>query len=347
MENTNLNTIYNRALADPGSIDPDTLLCLIDKYPYSQPLRYLLARKQYRDQLPESATSSLLYTSAPHWLYGFVTAEELPISSAHEAEPDLQEGQEEAGTHTFEPTIPSNNEEKVTNTETDVPEEPEASDDSTEAYDQGHPDEQVSATYLTLDHQTAGVTEAPIDSQTTGGPEQVSLYHDEHMPYSFLWWLNKTRMEHAHTYQPYAPVNRPPLPMSEPARLNEEQVLDQQIKENIFHLLSPEEKLSGAQGPQTVTFQISRNKADTIIDRFIREEPQIKPPSADKIDLENKARKSAEDQLTLVSETLAKIYVQQGLYPKAIAIYRKLSLKYPEKSGYFASQIAELSNRLT
>ncbi len=176
------------------------------------------------------------------------------------------------------------------------------------------------------------------------GRERVTLYHDEHMPYSFRWWLSKTRMAHADTYRPYAPSRTTAGDAGAPD-VDEAQVLDQQIRENIFHLQSPEEKLSAAHPPQTVPFQPSK-KIDPILERFIREEPQIKPPTVDKIDLENKARKSAEDRLTLVTETLAKIYSEQGLYPKAIAIYKKLSLKYPEKSAYFAAQITELENKL-
>lgn len=168
--------------------------------------------------------------------------------------------------------------------------------------------------------------------------EHVSLYHDEHLPYSFLWWLNKTRMEYAHTYRPYAPGVRENVRISDG-------VLDQQIKENIFHLQEPEQKLSDNQETTPLKFAVPKN-TDHIIERFIREEPKISPPEPEKITLENKARKSSDDRLTVVTETLANIYVEQGHFHKAIEAFEKLSLKFPEKSVYFAARIAELRNKI-
>jgi len=52
-----------------------------------------------------------------------------------------------------------------------------------------------------------------------------------------------------------------------------------------------------------------------------------------------------EENNEIISETLAKVYTRQEHYEKAISIYQKLSLKYPQKSIYFADQI-NLINKL-
>lgn len=175
------------------------------------------------------------------------------------------------------------------------------------------------------------------DSKTD---QDLSAYHDDKMPYSFLWWLQKTRMEHSSTYQPYTSFK---LDTNQPIKISSVDQLSSQIIENIFHLQSPLEQDENA--PRTVPFQVKR-KEDSILEKFMKEEPQIRPPDSKKLDTENKARKSAEDPNDLVSETLAQIYADQMLYEKAISTYKKLSLKIPEKSPYFADRILELEKKV-
>lgn len=78
----------------------------------------------------------------------------------------------------------------------------------------------------------------------------------------------------------------------------------------------------------------------TLIDKFILTNPRIEPVRSPlKTPLEDISKPFTENEGGFVTETLARIYVNQGYYSKAIDIYEKLSLKFPEKISYFASQI--------
>jgi hypothetical protein len=82
-----------------------------------------------------------------------------------------------------------------------------------------------------------------------------------------------------------------------------------------------------------------------LIEKFIREEPRITPSKSTFYSPSNMAKKSVIEPDDLVTETLASIYAQQGNYQKAINFYQKLSLKFPEKSRYFAALIEELNKK--
>ena len=80
-----------------------------------------------------------------------------------------------------------------------------------------------------------------------------------------------------------------------------------------------------------------------LIDRFIIANPRIEPSrEKSNVQSEDISKPFIEEEGCFVTETLARIYVNQGYYSKAIDIYEKLSLKFPEKSSYFASQIEKV-----
>lgn len=87
--------------------------------------------------------------------------------------------------------------------------------------------------------------------------------------------------------------------------------------------------------------------AKALIDRFIQHEPPAIPPKPAFFTPQQAAKKSLDDTSGMVTETLARIYEQQGNTAKAIEAYRRLALKYPEKSSYFAALSKALEEKQT
>jgi hypothetical protein len=74
-----------------------------------------------------------------------------------------------------------------------------------------------------------------------------------------------------------------------------------------------------------------------LIDEFIKNSPKIEFSKEEKSNNEIPIDTNIKDEL--ITETLAKIYVTQKKFNKAIKAYDILSLKYPKKSSFFADQI--------
>lgn len=311
--NCSTRTLYAEALQDPTSLSEETLQQLIDTYPYSQPLHWAYARFKYRrGDTSQPFSSALLYAESPSWLFTLVSANVPQIHKVVEEPEDLSEGDEDNGL------------------------------DGLLAHG-------AAADYFMFEEKVQVMPEEELVGEEGGNAvdsDDVSLYNDDLMPYSFRWWLHKTRLEHVQTYQPFAQLK---LPTPEKGQFDfnklDEAILDQQIKESIIHFQDPEAKLSEEVKKKPVEV-ISPKKTDKIIEQFILEEPIIQPPTAESLNNENMARRSAEDNYVLVTETLANIYLDQGLFPKAIEVFNKLILIYPEKKSYFGDRIKEIEKNL-
>jgi hypothetical protein len=82
-----------------------------------------------------------------------------------------------------------------------------------------------------------------------------------------------------------------------------------------------------------------------LIDRFIKTNPRLVPqPST--ADMEEKVSLLDVEEDEFMTETLAKIYEDQGLYSLAMEAYGKLILLYPKKSTYFASLIQDIKLKI-
>ena len=130
--------------------------------------------------------------------------------------------------------------------------------------------------------------------------------------------------------------------------LNREVALLEEKKKTLDELMSIiENKISELEKEKKHTKKDEKklSKAE-IIDKFIAENPSISRPKQEFFNPISAAQESVIDQENIVSETLAMIYEKQGYYVKAISIYEKLKLKYPEKSIIFAVQIKTLKNKL-
>ena len=90
--------------------------------------------------------------------------------------------------------------------------------------------------------------------------------------------------------------------------------------------------------------QAVKSQGYDLIDRFLREKPRIEPRSP--LDEDGTPPDLSVSDTTendeFFTETLARIYVQQKHYKKAIYAYEKLCLRFPKKYSYFADQIDEI-----
>jgi hypothetical protein len=90
-----------------------------------------------------------------------------------------------------------------------------------------------------------------------------------------------------------------------------------------------------------------KSRQQNLMDKFIHEEPILQPrlDFGTQKKLPDLAKKSGKLQEEIISESMAMIYIRQKKLDQAIATLHKLSLKFPEKSAYFASLIKNLENQ--
>lgn len=137
------------------------------------------------------------------------------------------------------------------------------------------------------------------------------------------------------------------------ANTNEEKPTEQvitQLPDSKVTTSSTEEKsshtLADESEPTTKVEKPESNigQFESILDKFIRENPRISRPKAEFYNPANMAKQSVQEDEEIATETLAKVYMAQGHYKKAIRVYEKLCLIYPHRITYFADLIQKIKN---
>lgn len=169
-------------------------------------------------------------------------------------------------------------------------------------------DETEAIETATKETKTQEASASPIEILKLGKP----LQFEKNETFSFNEWLKLTS---------FKPIERVKKEVSKVEEIKE------QVPDNQDIIETPE--------------ILERQKKFELIDRFITENPKIKPTQSFS-SKGNLAKIQMIQPEELMTETLARIYVEQKNYKQAIQSYKILSLKYPEKSSLFANQIRAL-----
>lgn len=93
---------------------------------------------------------------------------------------------------------------------------------------------------------------------------------------------------------------------------------------------------------EIVSVEEEKKKKAEIIDRFIEANPKISPIKPTMATPLIQFNINEEENSYLMTETLARVYLEQKKYTKAIQAYEILILKYPEKISFFADRISDI-----
>ncbi len=311
---------FNRYLKDPSLLDShtvDELWMLVKEYPYFQLARMLLARNLHNtghEAYPLSLRLAAAYAGDRSKLKGLIEGNPLFARdrTGNEISSEIAEGYRE---------IRADN----ATAEVLISEKPDLSDEASISEE------------TVLQPMASGITDFSLEDAGD------KLAFDESKP------AVREAIQLAGAEIPATLPQHTPATEVQPAIRNRNPLID-----NIFSRLSevdlPETE---TESPEAVTREtegtsIAKEKfasRNTLVDKFIREEPRISAPKREFYNPEDIARQSTNLPEDLVSETLAKIYEQQGMYSMAIKIFEKLMLLIPEKSSYFADQIKEIDKK--
>ncbi|MGQ8868240.1 tetratricopeptide repeat protein [Myroides sp. TSA_177.3] len=318
----NIATLHTY-LADPTQVqrsDIQELKQLLEQYPYVQAIRSLYLKALYSNESTsynQELKKTAAYTLDRDILFSFIVSDDftaytpLSIEIADEIEEEIvPEAKEKDKDPEQNISTLLQNISKVAYEI--VQESPSLVDDGEKEIEE----ETVQSEFISIVEplvQEEQIAVSPIEELEDKLEIGKPLAFEAGEKYSFQEWLKLSKQQ---------PIVR------ELDTKNEEIQAEKEEKEEI---ITEDEK----------NFQKSLEKKQAMIDKFIETNPKIIPTkkvTASPINVEL----SVQENTSLMTETLAKIYLEQKKYQKAIQAYEILILKYPEKSSFFANQILDI-----
>lgn len=328
-------------------IDEESLREVIKNFPYFKEAQLMLTKLMHEKKhlhFHRQLKLAALYSNDRKLLYELIYQQQLISAidqfsheeSVQKAEKDVKDQysspkEPETGSYRTPPT-----EENATSTDHSVSQEAENKEEEVTQFAQPIPITQLSFTTsenpseqedFEVAQEAEATTERPEETQDLGQLEKEILSH------AFSLETSYEQLPAEISSQDEKPAKSSSQPIS---TATHQEALQAKSLNDWLHTQT-----------QQRAEKKSQEKAQTqkLIDEFIQNDPQI--PRSDQMAFDNPvdaARMSIVDNEEFVTETLAKIYANQGNTGKAISVYKKLMLKYPEKKTYFAGLIQKLKN---
>ena len=124
---------------------------------------------------------------------------------------------------------------------------------------------------------------------------------------------------------------------------NEKHSFQEWLQLSSLKPINREENIVEVEEKMPSAAELEKNKKKALIDQFIKSNPKIPPVKHQTLQIAI-PEPTKEDNSALMTETLARVYLEQKKYQKAIQAYEILILKYPEKITFFADRISEIKN---
>ena len=162
-------------------------------------------------------------------------------------------------------------------------------------------------------------------------------------------WLHKDFLEPEPETKPNIPEQVEQKPTPKTSKTSAQTTAEQKPADVVS---PPPEKLSyidwikylAQKNAEPATPKDAKRSKMELIDRFLATQPRIKPRRDATFQPPPEITESIRENASLMTETLARLYVKQKKYTKAIQAYEILMLKYPEKNRYFAARIDEIKH---